>query len=111
MDCLATAEFGYESYEEAHGRIALRLLRMSQSTTPHKLFNDLLCKFSIVSMLFFCNEQFCTTLFVCNVAVPREEYCLNISFLHFCLAKMWPRVRASLASLRCVLEEDTLILA
>ena len=44
MDCLATAEFGYESYEEAHGRVTLRPLMMSQSATPHKsLLNDLLC--------------------------------------------------------------------
>ena len=53
MDCLATAEFGYESYEEAHGRMALRQLMISQSATPHNLLNDLLCKFSIVSMFFF----------------------------------------------------------
>ena len=53
MDCLATAEFGYESYEEAHGRMALRLLMVSQSATPHKLLNDLLFKFSIMSMLLF----------------------------------------------------------
>ena len=53
MDCLATAEFGYESYEEAHGRMALRPLMMSQSATLDKALNDLLCKFSIMSMLFF----------------------------------------------------------
>ena len=53
MDCIATAEFGYESYEEAQGRMALGLLMMSLSATPHKLLNDLLCKFSIMSMLFF----------------------------------------------------------
>ena len=53
MDCLATAEFGYKSYQEAHGRMALRPLMMSQSAIPDKLLNDLLGKFSIVSMLFF----------------------------------------------------------
>ena len=41
MDFLATAEFGYESYEGAHGRMAFRWLMMSQSATPHKLLNDL----------------------------------------------------------------------
>ena len=84
MDCLETAEFGYESYKEAHGRMALRPLMMSQTATPHKLLNYLLCKFSIVGMLFFCNEPLCTTLCLCNVAVPREgkfsEY-----FLYFVL--------------------------
>ena len=51
-DCLATAEFGYDSYEEAHGMMALRPLMMSQSATPHKLLNDL-WKLSIVCMLLF----------------------------------------------------------
>ena len=53
MDCLANAEFVYEYYEEAHARMTLRPLMMSQSATPHKLLNDILCKFSIMSMLFF----------------------------------------------------------
>ena len=53
VDCLANAEFVYEYHEEAHARMALRSLMMSQSATPHKLLNDILCKFSIVSMLFF----------------------------------------------------------
>ena len=53
MDCLATAEFEYESDEEAHGKMVLRRLMMSQSATPDKLLNYLLCKFSIVSRLFF----------------------------------------------------------
>ena len=46
-------QFEYEFYEEAHGRMALRPLMMSQSATPHKLLNDLLCEFPIVSLLFF----------------------------------------------------------
>ena len=33
---LKTAEFGYEFYKEAHGRMALGPLMMSQSTTLHK---------------------------------------------------------------------------
>ena len=47
---------------------------MSQSATSHKLLNCLLCKFSIIRIFSsFCNEQLCTTLCVCNVAVPQEE--------------------------------------
>ena len=85
MDCLATAEFGYESYEEAHVRMALRPLMMSQSATPHKLLNDLLCRFSIMGVCSsFCNEQICTTLCVCNVAVPQEAK-LSEYFLFFVL--------------------------
>ena len=85
MAFLATAEFGYESYEEAHGRMAFRWLMMSQSATPHKLLIDLLCKFSIMSICSsFCNEQLCTILCVCNIAVPREEKCLNISSILPC---------------------------
>ena len=59
MDCLVTAEFGYESYEEVHVHDRMTLMplildaKMSQSSTPHKLLNNLLRKFSIVSMLFF----------------------------------------------------------
>ena len=37
QECLATAEFGYESFEGAHGRMAVRPLLMSQSATLHKL--------------------------------------------------------------------------
>ena len=85
MDCLATVEFGYESYEEAHGRMALRRLMMSQSSTPHKLLNCLLCKFSIIRIFSsFCNEQLCTTLCVCNVAVPRAGK-MTEYFLYFVL--------------------------
>ena len=51
--CGLSCNCRYESYEEAHGRMALRPLMMSQTATPHKLLNDLLCKFSIVGMLFF----------------------------------------------------------
>ena len=66
--------------------MALKLLMMSQTATPHKLLNDLLCKYSIVSMLFFCNEQLCTNLCVYNVAVPQEGK-LSEYFLSFVLQR------------------------
>ena len=80
-------EFGYESYEEANGRMALRPLMISHSAAPPELMNDLVCKCSNglcdAACSRFCNEQPCTKACVCKAAMPwyeqsENEICLNI---------------------------------
>ena len=56
-------------YKEAHGRMALGPLMMSQSTTPHKSWMIYYVNFQLWACSSFCNEQLCTTLCVCYVAV------------------------------------------
>ena len=86
MDCLATADFVYESYEEAHGRMALRPLMMTQWATPHKLLNDLLCKISHCeyTLLSVMNSFVQPCVCAINVAVPWEDK-LSEYFLYFVL--------------------------
>ena len=40
QDLPEPTEFGHESYGETNGRLALRLLLMSQSSAPPELMND-----------------------------------------------------------------------
>ena len=92
VDCLATAEFGYESYEEAHDRMALGPLMMSLSATPHRLLKDLLRNFPLWVCSSFCNEQLCTN------ATGRKNFWI---FPLFCLIKMLPNRMLNLINGRC----------
>ena len=85
MDCLATTKFDYESYEETHGRMALRPLMMGQSATPHKLLNDLLskifrCEYALFSAM---NIFVQPCVLQCSRATVKKN-CLNISTIMSC---------------------------